>query len=131
MYGTLDISTSALVTQRTRMDVYSGNIANASSVGYKRRVPIVAAGAGPNQLYKPGVHVAQIAVDNAPGLLVDNPSHPLAIQSGPNKGKVEMSNVSVMEDMINAMEAARAYDANITMISATRAMAESALRMIA
>ncbi|MCH8964926.1 MAG: flagellar basal body rod protein FlgC, partial [Planctomycetes bacterium] len=51
--------------------------------------------------------------------------------SGPNKGMVEYSNVSVMEEMINAIEAARAYDANITMMKATRTMIDSAMRLIA
>ncbi len=131
MYGALDVSTSGLVAQRIRMDTYAGNIANAGVRGYKRRVPIFSAGAAADQLHKPGVHIAEIQVDTSPGHMKYEPTSPYAIQSGPNKGYVEMSNVSVMEEMINAIEAARAYDANITMMNATRAMAESALRLIA
>lgn len=131
MYGALDISTSGLVAQRVRMDTYAGNIANASTRGYKRRVPVFATGAGPDQLDKPGVHVAQILTDRTQGKLIHAPNSRYAIQSGPNKGMVEFSNVNVMEEMINAIEAARAYDANITMMNATRAMVESAMRLIA
>ncbi len=131
MYGALDISTSGLVAQRIRMDTYAGNIANAPMRGYKRRVPVFATGASPDQLDKPGVHVAQILQDRSPGKLVSAPDSQYAIQSGPNKGMVESSNVSVMEEMINAIEAARAYDANITMMNATRTMIDSAMRLIA
>ncbi len=131
MYGALDISTSGLVAQRIRMDTYAGNIASAPMRGYKRRVPMLASGAGPGQLDKPGVHVAQILRDQSPGTMVSAPDSQYAIQSGPNKGMVEYSNVSVMEEMINAIEAARAYDANITMMNATRTMIDSAMRLIA
>ncbi len=131
MYGALDISTSGLVAQRIRMDTYAGNMANASTPGYKRRVPVIATGAGPDQLDKPGVHVAQILKDRTPGTLIDAPNSPYAIQSGPNKGKMELSNVEALGEMINAIEAARAYDANITMMNATRAMVDSAMRLIA
>ncbi len=131
MYGALDISTSGLVAQRIRMDTYAGNIANAPTRGYKRRVPVLATGAGPGQLDKPGVHVAQILHDRTQGTMVSAPDSQYAIQSGPNKGMVEYSNVNVMEEMINAIEAARAYDANITMMNATRTMVDSAMRLIA
>jgi flagellar basal-body rod protein FlgC len=113
------------------MDTYAGNIANAPMRGYKRRVPVFATGAGPDQLGKPGVHVAQILHDRSPGTMVHAPNSPHAIQSGPNKGMVEHSNVNVMTEMINAIEAARAYDANITMMNATRTMVDSAMRLIA
>ena len=131
MYGALDVSTSGLVAQRIGMDISAGNIANASGRGYKRRVPIFTTGMTPGRLHAPGVRVAKIQLDRTPGHMRYDPESPYAIQSGPNKGSVEMSNVSVMEELINAIEAARAYDANITMIGATRAMAESALRLIA
>ena len=131
MYGALDVSSSGLVAQRIRMDIAAGNIANAGVRGYKRRVPIFATGFAPGMLQQPGVHVAEIQLDRSPGHMKYDPDSPYAMQSGPNKGSVEMSNVSVMEEMINAIEAARAYDANITMISATRAMADAALRLIA
>lgn len=131
MFGALDVSTSGLVAQRIRMDAYAGNIANAGVRGYQRRVPTLSTGFALDQLQKPGVHVSQVRVDTSPGHMKYEPSNPFAIQSGPNKGMVEMSNVSVMEEMINAMEAARAYDANITMMNATRAMAQSAMRLIA
>ncbi len=131
MYGAHDVSTSGLVAQRIRMDISAGNLANDGVRGHKRRVPVFTTGIAPGMLQQPGVHVAEIQLDRSPGHMKYDPDSPYAIQSGPNKGSVEMSNVSVLEEMINAIEAARAYDANITMISATRAMADAALRLVA
>ena len=55
-----------------------------------------------------------------------DPNHPLAVN-----GYIEMPNVNEMHEMINAVAAARAYDANITMMNATRTMANAALQLIA
>lgn len=131
MFGMLDTSTSALVAQRIRIDTIAGNIANAHTHGYQRRVPIFAVGQSADRPHDPGVHVSEIQIDTRPGTMRWDPTHPLAIRQGPRRGYVEMPNVSVMNEMINAIEAARAYDANITMINATKAMADAALRVIA
>jgi len=130
MFGTLDTSTSALVAQRIRLDTIAGNIANASVPGYHRRVPLFATGFADGELHRPGVHVSEIRVDPRPGRLQWDPSHPHAAQSGPHAGYVEMSNVSTLLEMTNALEAARAYDANITLINATKAMADAALSLL-
>ena len=52
MYGALDISTSGLVAQRTRLEVISANLANVDSIldaegnyaPYRRRAAMFAAG---------------------------------------------------------------------------------------
>ena len=36
MYGSLDISTSGMIAQRTRLEVISANIANQNTPGFKR-----------------------------------------------------------------------------------------------
>ncbi|MCG3137966.1 MAG: Flagellar basal-body rod protein FlgC [Phycisphaerae bacterium] len=136
MFGALDISTSALVAQRIRMDTIAGNMANAQTLigedkAYQRRVPIFAIGASSENPEQPGVHVAEIMLDPRPGELVYDPNHPLAIRNGPNQGFVRQPNVNELEEMINAMEAARAYEANITVMNGTRAMLNSAMKLIA
>lgn len=136
MFGALDISTSALVAQRIRMDTIASNVANAQTVigedqAYQRRAVIFSTGASSDDPGKPGVHVSQIMTDTRPGELVHQPGHKYAIKSGPNKGMVRMPNVNALEEMINLMEAARAYDANITVMNATKTIANAALRIIA
>src|SRR5262245_38119844 len=122
MFGTLDTSTSALVAYRTQLDVIAGNIAmkdvtrdeTGRVAPYRRRVPLLAAGnprLGPGS---PGVRVQTIVEDAAPFGLRWDPGHVDAMQDGDLKGYVQTSNVDIHTEMVNAMTAARAYEANIT-----------------
>jgi flagellar basal-body rod protein FlgC len=140
MFGSLDISTSALVAQRTRMDVIAGNIANEYSTQrpdgqpgpYKRRFVIFAPGnpaaATPSA---PGVHVEAVEEDQSPGRLVYDPQHPDAIRTGPKAGYVEYPNVDMATEMVDAIEAARAYEANVTAMDVTKSMISASLRLLA
>jgi flagellar basal-body rod protein FlgC len=140
VFGSLDISTSALVAQRTRLDVIAGNIANAQSTrrldgqpgAYKRRYVTFAPGrTDAGESGAPGVRVASVSEDRSPGRLVHDPDHPDAIRSGPRAGYVEYPNVDMAVEMIDAIEAARAYEANITAIDVTKKMITSTLRILA
>jgi len=139
MFGSLDISTSALVAQRTRMDTIAGNIANVSTPAnpdgkagpYQRRVAIFASGNPAVGRGAPGVHVAKIIKDPSPPDLRYEPGHPLAAKEGTHKGYGAYPNVQLSTEMINAMEATRAYEANVTAVGATKAMIASALRLLA
>jgi flagellar basal-body rod protein FlgC len=145
VYGTLEISTSALVAQRTRMDVIAGNIANAFTTRrldgepgpYRRRFvvfeptdPNATAGTG-DRASAPGVHVSAIRED--PSLLRYrlDPEHPDAIKEGPHAGYVAYPNVDLSVEMVDAIEAARAYEANITVMDVTKNMISSSLRLLA
>lgn len=136
MFGALDISTSALVAQRIRMDTIAGNLANAQATRrsdgragpYQRRIAVFESGGGQG---KPGVHVREILEDCTPGKLVFQPWHPDAIQSGEKAGYVEYPNVDESTEMINAMLASRAYEANIAAIDVTKSMISSSLRLLA
>ncbi len=135
MFGSLDISTSALVAQRIRMDTIAGNIANAQATRqadgqpgpYKRRIPLFAAGDGQGG---PGVHVEEVCEDSSPGDFRYEPWHPDAIKTGPNKGMVEYPNVDMSIEMVNAMMASRAYEANIAAMDVTKSMVSSTLRIL-
>lgn len=139
MFGVLDISASALAAQRTRLDVIAGNVAGAFATRdadgrpnpYRRRFAILAPGnpsAGPNAR---GVHVQQIAIDPSPFRKKWDPDHVDAIKTGPDKGYVRLSNVVLSTEMIDAIEAARAYEANVTVMEVTKTMAAASLRMLA
>jgi flagellar basal-body rod protein FlgC len=136
MFGSLDVSTSGLIAQRIRMDTIAGNVANAQATRrsdgqpgpYRRRVVQFATGDGQGG---PGVHVEQITEDPRPGTMTKIPGHPDAIQSGPLQGYVEFPNVDPGTEMINAMLASRAYEANITAMEVTKGMISSSLRLLA
>lgn len=135
MFGSLDISTSGLVAQRTRLDTIAGNIANAQATArsdgelgpYKRRFTLFETGDGQGG---PGVHVREVREDPTPGHLVYDPTHPHALQSGPNAGCVEYPNVDAATEMVDAMLAARAYEANVAAIDVTKSMIASTMRIL-
>lgn len=138
MFGSLDVSTSALTAYRTQLDVIAGNVAMkdvttrdaaGNSVPYRRRVALFAAGDG-RDANGPGVHVASVAVDPSPFSLRWAPHHVDTIREGKNKGYVRVSNVDYHTEMVNAMTAARAYEANITVMEMTKRMASTTLRLI-
>ena len=138
MNEVFDIATSALVAQRTRMNVIAGNIANkevtrnldGESMPFRRRVALMAPGNPAAGARAAGVHVAQIVEDSAPFPKRWDPEHPDAVRSGPDQGYVRMSNVNYHTEMVNAMMAARAYEANVTVMEMAKSMASSTLRLL-
>ncbi len=142
MYGVLDISTSGMIAQRDRLAVIASNIANRHAVldehgqvnPYRARHVMLASGdprASTRQGRALGVHVASIEEDPAPVNLRFDPTHPLAYRNGPNQGYVPEPNVNPVVEQINALEAARAYEANVVAAEATKSMIAQALRLLA
>ena len=139
MFGTLDISTSALTAYRTRLDVIAGNIAmrdvmrgtEGNYTPYRRRIDLFAAGNPSRGDGAPGVHVAKIVEDQTAFGLRWDPSHVYAIKDGKEKGYVRTSNVDPHTEMVNAMTAARAYEANITVAEMAKRMAATTLSLVA
>lgn len=118
------------------MDVIAGNLANMYSLRrldgepgpYRRRFVTFAPSADAGG---PGVRVASVEEDASPPRLVHDPMHPLAIRSGPHAGYVEYPNVDPAVEMVDAIEAARAYEANITVLEASKSLLSSSLRLLA
>lgn len=135
MYGSLDISTSALVAQRVRMEVVSGNLANQRSItrspdgsfeAYRRRIPLLSPG-DPTMGSDLGVHVAEIALDSAAPRPEWDPGSPFADENG----YVNYPNIAPEMELMNAMEAMRSYEANIAAAETTKTMMNAALQMLA
>jgi flagellar basal-body rod protein FlgC len=133
MYGSLNISTSALIAQRTRMDVISANIANKDVIlnadgeyePFRRRVALLAPG-DPSADSGQGVHVEEITVDQSPLIKRYEPHSPYADADG----YVGYPNINPVIEQMNAMEAARSYEANISAVEATKSMLSAALRIL-
>jgi flagellar basal-body rod protein FlgC len=134
MFDALDIGATGLTAQRTRMDVIAANMANVSTTHdaagrpnpYRRRFAVIAAGA-PGDPSKPGVHVEQIRQDMAP---FSKKYEPGSQDAGPD-GYVQYPNIDPTVEFVNAIEASRAYEANVTMMDVTKAMINASLRLIA
>ena len=134
MFEALDINVSGLIAQRERLTAISGNIANFETIlneqgayePYQRRTPILAAG-DPASGSPLGVHVAAIELDTGAPTLRYEPDNPYADDAG----YVGYPNISITTEMMNAMEASRAYEANITASEAVKSMYSIALQLLA
>ncbi len=132
MFGALDISTSGLLAQRTRLDAIAANVANASTITtdgatnspFRRRMVILAPGDGHGNAQ--GVHVKTILEDPAPFNKRIMPGHPLA----DDNDVVLHPNIEPIIEQINAMEASRAYEANIITAEATKRMIANTLTLL-
>jgi|CXWL01.1.fsa_nt_gi flagellar basal-body rod protein FlgC len=138
MFGALDTATSALIAQRTNLDVIAGNIAMrdvtrneaGQSVPYRRRVALFATN-DTRRGQQPGVRVSKVAEDTTPFGLRWEPGHMDAIREGENKGYVQVSNVDYHTEMVNAMVAARMYEANVTVAEMAKRMVGTTLALLA
>lgn len=72
-----------------------------------------------------GVMVDSITDSNNPTKIVYDPNHPDADENG----YVELPNINVVEEMVNMVNASRAYEANITIAQTTKAMIQSAINI--
>ena len=81
--------------------------------------------AQPQENYNGGVRIKKVIEDPTPGKLVYDPEHPDANE----EGYVEMPNVEMLNEMVNMMGASRAYEANVQVVNAMKAMAMKALEL--
>jgi len=134
MFNSLDISTSGLIAQRTRLETISSNIANENSIydaqgnydPYRRRIAVFAPG-DPATGSSQGVHVEKILLDQSPFRKVYEPGNPNADKNG----YVDYPNIDPTMETVNALEASRAYEANIVAAQATKAMWNQSLSLLA
>ncbi len=140
-FSAMDVSSSALSAERTRINLISSNLANASTTRtpeggpYKRKDAVFSAvqperafsrvldGVSGKQVRQ--VQVSQIVEDQNPPRMQYDPSHPDADP----QGYVAMPNVNVIEEMTDMMAASRAYEANVTAVQAAKSMALKTLEI--
>jgi len=135
MFNVLDMGASGLVAQRTRMDVISANILNINTTRnskgelapYRRKFVTFAEGLQSDPS-KPGVRIGSIKEDQSEFLKKYDPGNP---DADPTTGYVLQPNIDLSIEYVNALEASRAYEANVTMMETTKAMLNSTLRLIA
>ncbi len=136
MFPTFDVSTSALVAQRTRLNAISSNLANISTTRNERGEP---------QAYTPryvtfqpdeslattgggvGVKVGSVEYSTEAPLMRHEPGHPDANADG----YVAYPKVDMTTEFVDAMEATRAYEANLGVLEITKDMNQRTLQIIA
>jgi flagellar basal-body rod protein FlgC len=132
MFDAIDISASGLTAERLRMDVTAENLANAQTTrtpeggAYRRKTVVLQqgsagfagelAGAIGGSGAPAGVEVAAIVADNTPLRKVYDPGHPDANANG----YVTMPNVNPVTEMVDLIDASRAYQADVTALQTTK-----------
>jgi flagellar basal-body rod protein FlgC len=139
MLRAIDISTSALVAQRTRLNAVSGNIANISSLTdengeanpYRAREVVFQTDDTLSINGASGVKVQEIQTSDAEPLYRYQPDHPLAIKEGKWKGYVAYPNIDLTTQMVDALESTRAYEANVGVMEITKSLSRETLTILA
>ncbi len=137
MFTSMKISASALKAQRVRMNAISSNLANIETTRtpdggpYRKREVVFQttqqdfANTLDSELRDAvqGVRVSHVQASPLPPRMVYDPSHPDANENG----EVAMPNISLVEETADMMSAARAYEANVTVVKSAKRMALKAL----
>jgi len=133
----MDILSSGLNVQRTRMEITSSNLANSQTTRtadggpYRKKnavlesIPIdTEQGSFQATLHK--VRISDVADDPTPFRAVYDPGHP---DANPQTGIVQMPNVNVVEEMVDMVTASRSYEANVTAFETLKQMASKAMEI--
>jgi flagellar basal-body rod protein FlgC len=140
MISALDISTSALVAQRVRLNAIASNLANMSTTRnengeiepFRARFAVFETD---DALKTPhgatGVKVASVETETVEPNYKYQPGHPHAIKTGKWKDYVAYPRVNLTAEFVDALEATRAYEANIGVIDITKNMGQQTLRILA
>jgi len=139
MFPALDISSSALVAQRVRMNAISSNLANTSTVfneagepePYQPRFVVFQTDTSVGSPGAAGVSVASVETANLEPRWKYEPGHPAAQKDGPRAGYVPYPNINMMTEFTDALEAARSYEANLGAMEITKDLAHQTLRILA
>lgn len=140
MISALDISTSALVAQRIRLDAISSNIANMSTVRnedgdlapYEARFVVFQTDEEKQTGHgAAGVKVSSVETRKVEPNYKYQPGHPLAIKEGKWKDYVAYPRINMTEQFVDALQATRAYEANIGVMEISKNMGQQTLRILA
>jgi flagellar basal-body rod protein FlgC len=117
----LRVSGTGMIAERFRMDVISGNIANANSVNRPgqpeiRRQNVLLRGTDQ------GVQIEAVVPDEAPLRREYDPSNPAAVN-----GWVTYTNINPVYEMVDMIGASRSYEANLAAFNSAKSMLNSAL----
>ncbi len=140
MLSALDISTSGLIAQRTRLDSIASNIANISTIRdengeakpYQSRHVIFQTTQDIGSSYGAvGVEVSSVELDQTEPTYRWQPNHPLAIKEGDKQGYVAYPNVNLNQEFVDALNATRSYEANVGVIEVSKDLSSQTLRILA
>ena len=131
LFKVFNVSGSAVSAQSQRLNVVSSNLANAESVAgpdgkpYKARQVLFQTQMMDAEQTAAGVRVAGVVEDGAAPRRLHDPEHPLADA----EGYVTMTNVNVVEEMVNMISASRSYQTNVDVMNTAKNLLQKTLQM--
>lgn len=141
VFRTMDVVSSALTAERTRLTAIASNVANAQSTrnaegtGPYRRKDVVLESIPlesefseiVDQAQNPNVEVrvVEIREDSSAPKRVYDPSH----ADADAEGYIELPNINPVVEMANMISAERAYQHNVNLFQTTKQMALKALEI--
>jgi len=132
LFSAFQIAGSGATAQGQRLNVVASNLANADSAAgpdgqtYKaRQVVFEAVQAADGAQRAQAVRVQQVTTDSSPPRRVHDPKNPLADA----EGYVSLPNVSVAEEMVNMISAARGYENNIEVMNTAKSLLLKTLQL--
>ena|SRR5579872_7119303 len=132
LFGSLDISSSALKAERMRAEVVANNMANAETTRtpdggpYKRKMVVFASGNFASRLEGAGVKISEVVEDKSDPIRRFEPNHPDADK----QGYVAYPDINPIEEMTDLMSAERAYELNASAVQATKSMIQQSLELL-
>lgn len=118
-------STSGLAAQTKRLQVTSENIANVDTNGYQRKL-LQFSSVYDRATGQSTVDTSDVFLDRSEAELVYDPGNPLADETGYVAG----SNVNIMNEIADAREANRSYNAGLEIFRQARGMYSSLLEIL-
>lgn len=130
-----NISGSAVSAQSQRLNAVASNIANADTAAAPGAEPyrakqvvfqsVPVAGASGPAAAGQGVRVAEITEDKSTVRRIHDPRHPYADA----EGYVNLSNVNVVDEMVNMIAASRSYQNNIEAMNTAKSLLLKTLQL--
>lgn len=141
-FDSLAISSSALSAERQRTDIIAANLANAETTHtqaggpFKRREVVFQSESGSAFQFElastgreevPGeVKIARVVDDPTPPVMRYEPGHPDANK----EGFVAYPAINPAMEMVDLMDAARAYQLNASAVAATKQMIQQTIEIL-
>jgi len=132
------VSASGLTAQRKRLEVHVSNLANANTVQQPgvepyRRKDVVFSSVSPSKSFSEefdfavqGVEISGIVTDRSEPIRRHEPDHKYADADG----YVFYPNVKPMDELVNILNAARSYEANLQAVNSAKEMAMKTLEIL-
>jgi flagellar basal-body rod protein FlgC len=141
LFGVLDLSSAGLKAERLRAEVVAANLANSETTRtqeggpYVRQQVVFSAASNPRfgdllgglvDSHAPSVQVSGPISDPTPPILRYEPGHPDANA----EGMVAYPNINPVQELVDLMGAARAYQLNSAAVQTTKNMIQQSLEIL-